>query len=406
MFDDVIVRLRRGEIMRIFLVGNGFDLYHMLPTKYENFLHTVNFLMNNYHTSMKRISDVFENEELQRQDKLISDSYKMYSEGYKCVCLDKEKVEKILKLAKDKYWFSYFLKSYNKDLGWIDFEKEIATVINNIERFLKTRINRFPIYDMSIKNSSGFNLDPIFGNIVNHFDYYYERMPENYNQAIVIPEDRIEVPFGTENFFINKSKVIDQLYNYLRDLAEMLKLYLEIFVDNATQTFVDLGLFKEKDLFHKNDQVISFNYTYTFEKVYQPTSNVIHIHGSILNNIVLGVNSDSRDELEKIDTSFIKFKKYYQRVFLKTDKEYLEKIDALKCLSKFDNGNVLYVVGHSLDVTDKEIIKELFDISRKIKVFYHDESAVGQHITNLVTIYGKEQFDLLRTKKNLTFEKL
>ena len=34
--------------MNVFLLGNGFDLYHKLPTKYINFLNTVEFLRNYY----------------------------------------------------------------------------------------------------------------------------------------------------------------------------------------------------------------------------------------------------------------------------------------------------------------------------------------------------------------------
>lgn len=35
----------------ILLVGNGFDLYYKLPTKYADFLHVVKFLLKNRNNS-------------------------------------------------------------------------------------------------------------------------------------------------------------------------------------------------------------------------------------------------------------------------------------------------------------------------------------------------------------------
>ena len=49
----------RGVRMNILLLGNGFDLYHKLPTRYDNFLHTVNFLINSYTKEMTTIADIF-----------------------------------------------------------------------------------------------------------------------------------------------------------------------------------------------------------------------------------------------------------------------------------------------------------------------------------------------------------
>lgn len=42
--------------MNIFLVGNGFDLYHGLPTKYENFLHTMEYIINHKNDDLNQYS--------------------------------------------------------------------------------------------------------------------------------------------------------------------------------------------------------------------------------------------------------------------------------------------------------------------------------------------------------------
>ncbi|MBO5338897.1 MAG: hypothetical protein J6A96_04275 [Clostridia bacterium] len=46
--------------MDVYVIGNGFDLQHLLPTKYINFLNVVNFLISYYDKeNMKTVGDVF-----------------------------------------------------------------------------------------------------------------------------------------------------------------------------------------------------------------------------------------------------------------------------------------------------------------------------------------------------------
>ena len=111
--------------MMLLLLGNGFDLYHKFPTKYENFLHTVSFLIDNYTNSINTIGEVFGDERLSSKDALISESYELYKESYDAQELDKDIVTDLIDKSKENLWFSYFIKAFNEDLGWIDFEKEI-----------------------------------------------------------------------------------------------------------------------------------------------------------------------------------------------------------------------------------------------------------------------------------------
>ena len=63
----------------------------------------------------------------------------------------------------------------------------------------------------------------------------------------------------------------------------------------------------------------------------------------------------------------------------------------------------LLVMGHSLDITDEEIICDLFSISSEITILYHIDSAKAQHIHNLVKIFGKEKLDQIRDEQKLEF---
>ena len=89
--------------------------------------------------------------------------------------------------------------------------------------------------------------------------------------------------------------------------------------------------------------------------------------------------------------------KMYQ---VETDYEYLRWISDIK------HTNTTYrliVMGHSLDVTDKDIILDLFKYANEIIILYHSDEAKASYIANLITLYGKDGFDLLRKEQMLTF---
>lgn len=112
-------------MMNIFLIGNGFDLSHGLPTKYENFLHVVDFLVQNYDSNMVTVGSVLGDDRLQEKDALIKKCYERYAAAYNDTLLSKDRINKLVEMAKKNVWFSYLLESFDEDLGWIDFEKEV-----------------------------------------------------------------------------------------------------------------------------------------------------------------------------------------------------------------------------------------------------------------------------------------
>ena len=125
-----------------------------------------------------------------------------------------------------------------------------------------------------------------------------------------------------------------------------------------------------------------------------------HIHGKVDDRIVLGVNPNEDDEVDTADTMFIEFKKYLQRITLGTDTEYRLVADELN-----DGANdlLLTVMGHSLDITDEDIIRELFDYASEISIIYHSPNALKDYIAKLVALYGKDELDVMRREKKLCF---
>lgn len=389
--------------MQVFILGNGFDLQHHFPTKYINFLNVVEFLKIYYNPNkMNTVGDVFSSSHLQLKDKWIEECYLKHESVYKTTALDQSKVQILIDGAKENCWFNYFSTCFNQDKGWIDFEKEIANVIEAFRALFEHISSKFAF--MHIKDRKKEY-------ICSKFDFYYDFAGSTYmsgsrtEQAKEIKKEYCkEELFGSKIIEVNKQKIISKLYSELRNLANLLKLYLEIFVEAPLCTMKNQKVLICENPYSKADRVLSFNYTSTFNKLYSLPENTIvgHIHGTVLKDIVLGVNPDKHDETEDLDTSFIQFKKYYQRVFLGADESYSYNVADM---DKFPYVIDLIFSGHSLDITDSDILKEWIKKANTISIYYHDESAVGGYISNLVSMFGKKEFDNIRKSKKLLFLK-
>lgn len=82
--------------------------------------------------------------------------------------------------------------------------------------------------------------------------------------------------------------------------------------------------------------------------------------------------------------------------------EYLAIIQGIK--EKTESAKFhLYVIGHSLDVTDSDVWRFLMDNVDCMIIYYHSDIAFGDYIKNIVTIYGKDKMDEMRLSGKLVF---
>jgi hypothetical protein len=391
--------------LNILLLGNGFDLHHKFPTAYIDFLHTIKFLVEHYDEStMKTVADVFGDDRLKSKCKNIETSFAEYEYFYKETSLDADKVKEIIEKAKNNLWFKYFSTAAEKELTWIDFEKEISEVVEAFREFFDKAGMKFAFENYTKNEKSKF--------IIRRFGFFVIRLSNvilaGAGPAYTIkPEYKKETPIGSEIYEIDKDKIISELYCSLRELTDLLKAYLKLFIDGVILEMEDLQFTIKNASYPQLGYVFTFNYTNTVEKLYTTEDVVFHIHGNVDENIVLGVNPDKYDEFEEMDTSFIRFKKYFQRVFYRADIGYMKAVDevvgSLKSAPSYAKDITVYVIGHSLDETDKDVIQEIFGLATKIKIFYHKDEVVGDYIKNLINIYGKSGFDSLRTRKDIEF---
>lgn len=386
--------------MNILLLGNGYDLNYKLPTSYRNFLLTVDFLTKCNLESIHYVSDIFGNPKLQEEDNFIADSYENYKETYAEVTLDAHELETLVERAKSNIWFSYFLKSFNRTAGWIDVEREIAFVVSCLQAF-------FAKADVTFWYNTVFEDMRLKYIIMDVFNFFVvdEQISQNtlpIGAREIKPEYTIEYPLCSGDSKINKEKIIDEIMDALLEFVDILKYYLHCFIDNTVEKLVNQNAITQLPALNYTDIVVTFNYTNTYE-CFDSTARIFHIHGKVNDNIVLGINPDKNDDKNTINTEFIAFKKYYQRTYYGSDLSYLRWLRNFLDNGEGDSDVHLLVMGHSLDVTDEDIICDLFGLASEITVIYHSESSKSSLIKNLINIFGKVKFDQIRDEQRLEF---
>lgn len=400
--------------MNIFLVGNGFDLHYSLPTTYLNFLSTVNFLLKNKELEIKNVGDVFGRIAELKVDETIAISYAKYKSGYDSTLLPQKAICKMTTLAETNPWFSYFFNRKIKGHGWIDFEKEISNVLVILNRIF---------HCIDAKESIPVNIQPDAVDFLENFslgDFFTDSFAPldlgNCSCLSFASNSQLLFKFHDDYHFtqpepphyssFNDAAVIRTILSSLYDFSELLAMYLKFFIDNPVKIFSKNHLVDRDRIFKTSEMVVSLNYTNTFEILYGAYQNthVFHPHGTVGSKIVLGVNSDKYDAHPKLDTRFLGFKKYYQKAVYQTDDTYIAFLHRLRKIAGKGTTSInLFVFGHSLDSTDKEIIQELFEIADSIVIYFHKPSDIYNYAKKLISIYEKEGYERLRKKKGLFY---
>lgn len=364
---------------KILLIGNGFDLAHGLPTSYSYFLdfcdkikETLFFLESSNDDEWKK--DIILNWDIDNSIKS-----KLYE-------WDKNTNNNLNKLfieiydnIKNNIWINYFLEK-REQLGknWIDFESEISNVVQAFECVRNCTesgksIPRSGIEGIKVEEVETF-IDIFEGNGSKMFAINYKTL-------------------GIFNKYVKKMTVD------LDRLIRALEIYISEFINKIEV------LQKNDDIKDINpDCVLSFNYSNTYERIYGQSNKIeydyIHGKADITNNVntcnlVLGIDEylEGHDRDEKLE--FLAFKKFYQRIYKSTDSSYMEWIDEIH--RNFLITYKLYIFGHSLDKTDKDVLELLIcNDNVQTKIYYHrksndDKKELGKLIRNLVRVIGAKE---------------
>ena len=350
--------------MNILVIGNGFDIAHGLHSKYIEFLHAIEMIRKITKERDKnerlRILEEYVNKDENLKNTIL---YKAVSNIANDLRFSKGKdIQRIIELSDNNYWFYYFF-NYCKDINetWIDFEKEIKKVCQYIE---KTEYSRLEEYYLKI--------------------------------------------FFEENKITTYEEAINKLRIDLENLISALEIYIVEYIDGQPCEKISDDIYT-LDI----NRVVSFNYSNTYQRVYDNHGNKVaydYIHGRASwqkndeNNLVLGFDEYLIENDRNENMDFVSFKKYYQRVLKGTSNNYIEWIKEIR--SNENQEHNLYIFGHSLDITDKDILKALILNSNvNTTIFYHEEKEKGKLIKNLIKVLEYDEFLTYTGENKIKFTK-
>lgn len=474
--------------MNILIVGNGFDLSHYLPTKYDHFMDVMKAIEGK--DLGQPIKEIFKDsvedlptlllKALQIKNALNEKNYEMNFDELFSKCREKwfiektqsmystdsinlnfEKIIEIQYQLRKNTWYQYF-KSHVEDIKtWIDFEQKIEEVlailadcILEIEQ-IKRSSELFQYFKHEQKdglriNERNFKILSIFNFV--KLELYKRQQPlaagmSVTNQMSERPNLNPKFCHGEnlENGF-NPSSFLSYLNQQLDDFIEIFNFYLEFIVSNLDsknklEIFIkSKSLFEEeKNAWVKPDRIYSFNYTDTYQRIHDSVEEIEFLHGrhGEEQNIVLGISDLENESLKKIKA--YGFTKYHQKLFKDTNYlfldvfkekikyhqkkvEYFEKDfgDDDPSAKRFTRQNLIEIEsklnlnisiwGHSLDVSDKDYIIDLFslndDMDRNVRVtIYHfNKFAKFDLLNNLLAILGKDKVEHWMKKDWLQFK--
>ncbi|MDE5737991.1 MAG: bacteriophage abortive infection AbiH family protein, partial [Oscillospiraceae bacterium] len=195
------------------------------------------------------------------------------------------------------------------------------------------------------------------------------------------------------------TKIRDRLIDDLNNLIRCFELYLIDYVGGIEIATLSPDVY---DL--KVDKVLSFNYTSTYSNLYEVKNDEIeydYIHGKAKhlntppNNMVLGIDEYLQDNSKDSNIMFIEFKKYFQRIHKSTGSIYKKWIE-----NSEETYNV-YFFGHSLNVTDKDVLRDIILCDKAhVTIYYHSSEQYASQIKNLVQVLSQEKLISMVYGKN------
>lgn len=375
---------------RIVLIGNGFDLAHGLPTRYEDFI--------NWYWD-QRVEE-FSNAGNISKDCLctfeIGQPYTWYGfYGQTISPLGKPKgkdiIESILKGqygVKMKHSFSPFFQSIIKSIetkGWVDIENEYYKLLT-----------KFTIDTLQEKNLNELNeqLDFITKLLIKYLETISSSM-----MKISSIENSIYSPIKPEDISIEGQHLVDEyVKDWLMkdeivmrakirqygldedDLLNEIRLFIEDYAANKL-------IINYPQLFMLPDHVLllNFNYTYTADTYESYTrGSTIHIHGEINEpkSVIFGYG----DELDE----------NFQQLQNLNENECLRNIKSIRYLESDNYRNVLrflesapfqvFIMGHSCGNSDRTLLNTVFEHKNciSIKPYYYQKDNGSDNYLDII----------------------
>lgn len=380
-----------GDCMNMLVIGNGFDLAHGRPTRYEDFLKFAKYIMmtKDPHISktefQRNLVDVHRDIKTYIlkafDDRIVSPSGITNKNIF---------IQEIYELLNKNVWYDFFqsvrVNGSARGKDWVDFESEIREVVEFFDCHIDDLYEQLPPSLQLFSDTSS-----------KVYDFYRNLDFSDYN----LSNQHYGIYFKTYYDFIQKT------YFDLEKLIRCLEIYLDDCVRKMPITIFSPNIKELSGI----EYVLSFNYTSIPTDIYPSLKNIHHIHGyadsnrpADKNNMVLGVNEYWDNSKKDFCTNFNLYKKFVQRIIKETGLDYKKflksvcnELDGAKRVHdtighKISVRRGVYIFGHSLDVTDGDILKEII-LTQGIKtiIFYKDKQQHANQIANLSKVLGQDK---------------
>lgn len=384
------------KFMNMLIIGNGFDLAHRRPTTYSDFLLFLDLIqeIRICNKNRKYVKEYLDKDcgdlcPTVKEYLLSSFDTRLTTEGG-YIKNRNAMVQELYDCLHKNVWYSYFqlIHTQNEIHGknWIDFEGEIREVIEFFDHEIGDVYERWPGPLTSSQEIS--EKIACFSKMLDFSEYnQINKKSESY-----------------KNTYYN---FIEKTYLDLEKLIRCLEIYLDNCVNGMPISYYSPDIQKLAI-----DSVLSFNYTAIPIDIYPLLKNSHYIHGRATanrpaekNSMVLGVN-EYWDEHEKNSrTNFNCYKKFVQRIIKETGIDYksaLQKMTSeynrFECFRTQHSGNLdpqynnVYIFGHSLDVTDGDILREVIRTEGVVTtIFYRNKQQQSDQIANLSKVLGQDE---------------
>jgi hypothetical protein len=351
---------------RLFIIGNGFDLAHKLPTSYRDFIDDFweNFKLNCKKDEYQKLISINESYNGYLNYNEIN-NFNDFKSNLKEYCNEnKYRFDEVECVAihsfNDIFRFkNNFFKLISQNLSiqnWVDIENEYY-------RELKKNINtKFAKQTIEILNQE-------FEQVKNLLERYLkEKVVDQYQLDFTKNQNVDWVKI------YNVLKPISLLSNQNTVLDEFIK------IEDVKEIKQHFEKEREKELVN-NLYFLNFNYT-PIAKIYSDLLNkddrieskVNYIHGNLGNIIENKINFGFGDEMDDD----------YKMIENIDDNEYLKNFKSFQYLQNSNYNDLLRyidsdkyqvsIMGHSCGLSDRTLLNTIFEHNncRSIKVFYHE----------------------------------
>ena len=360
---------------RLFIIGNGFDLAHGLPTSYKHFIDdywkticdTKGSKKISYSDDLVAINCEFEYS-FNEEEFLAIENINDYKELYQFIVRNrKNRQDGVFEINFTNIFFKIICeKSAEKSAeNWVDIENLYYNILKSIlNGNSKVQYN----YPYGVKQ-----LNEEFEQVKNLLEAYLEEKVED-TKIIANINDLFKIERILESCLLEFRK---------EDYEELKEFYTKYSPD------LEEGI-------NVLNYCLNFNYTRTIDKYIKETKvhkayrefgdfTNIQIHGRLNDSYNL-VNFGFGDEMDDD----------YKRIENLEDNEYLKNFKSFKYLQNsnykklldFIDGNKFQVLimGHSCGISDRTLLNTIFEHTncRSIKVYYHQKNDGSDNYTELI----------------------